>query len=324
MKSFILGLSLFMSVSLLDIGQGAWAYDLAGAQSAMKARNYDQVIQLLSGEIEKLNREGLFLLAKAYSAQKKHEAAIKAYNACLSLNPKDFEAKTLIGAEQLVSGKDKEALATLKEALDGNPQFVPAYKLLIRYYEKKKNKYEQRLLYEDMIAKVGESTEALTKLCELTTQDRLYDLGSKYCQKSIIRDPKIADNYVNLGIVFKETGQPEKAEDNLKKAAQDFPKSLYAQITYAQFLEEKKNYIFSFTYYKRAAEADSKSVNALLGLGNSALEIQKYGDSLSAFERACSLDRKTLPSFRRAANSLRTMRIQDWLKKFEQAIETCS
>jgi tetratricopeptide (TPR) repeat protein len=324
MKSVILGLGLFLSVSFLDIGQGAWAYDLAAAQRALKAKNYDQVIQLLSGEIEKLNREGLFVLAKAYSTQKKHEAAIKAYNACLSLNPKDFEAKTLIGAEQMVSGKDKEALATLKEALETNPQFVPAYKLLIRYYEKKKNKYEQRLLYEDLIAKVGETTQALTKLCELTTQDRLYDLAARHCQKGILRDPKIPDNYVNLGIVHKETGESEKAEENLKKAAQEFPKSLFAQMTYAQFLDERKNYIFSFNYYKRATEADSKSVPALLGLANSAIEIQKYADSLAAFEKACTLDRTTLPAFRRAANSLRTMKAHEWLKKFEQGIETCS
>lgn len=326
MKLKILGLGLFLSVSILDVGQGlnlSWAYDLPGAQAALKQKNYEKVIEMLSPEIEKLNREGLFTLAKAYSSLKKHEAAIKAYTAVLSMNPKDHEAKTLIGAEQFVSGKDREALATLKEVLEMKPNFVLAYRILIRYYEKKKNKYEQRLLYEDLISNVGESTEAVTKLCELTATDRLYDNAMKYCQKGIARDPKVDSNYVYLGLTFRETGEIEKAEQNLKKAATDFPKSLLAQLTYAQFLDEKKNYISSYSYYKNALFADPSSIQALIGLGNSSLEIQKYAESLEAFSKACKLDKKTIPAFRKATNVLRTMKISDWLKKFEMAVDKC-
>lgn len=315
-----------MSVSFLDIGQGftsCWAYDLPAAQTALKQKDYEKVIQLLSPEIEKLNREGLFALAKAYSSLKKHEAAIKAYTASLALNPKDHEAKTLIGAEQFVSGKDKEALINLKEALEINPRFTPAYRVLIHYYERKKNKYEQRLLYEDMISNVGETTGAVTKLCELCTLDRLYDLAVKYCQKGIARNPQIASNYVYLGLTFKETGEGAKAEENLKKAASDFPKSDLAQLTYAQFLDEKKNFILSYTYYKNAISADPKSVPALLGYGNASLEIQKYEEALNAYRKACELDKKTIPSFRRATNVLRTMKVESWLRKFENAVDKC-
>lgn len=330
MNKLLLGLGLFVCVSFLDVGRGsgqALAYNLTEAQAALKQKQYEKVIELLSPEIEKLNREGLFVLAKAYSSLKKHEAAIKAYTACLALNPKDYEAKTLIGAEQFVSAKDKdrekEALNTLKEALEINPKFVPAYRVLIHYYAKKKNKYEQRLLYEDMVENVGETTEAVTKLCELTAQDRLYDLGIKHCQNGIQRDPKIDSNYVYLGISYKETGEAEAAERYLKKAAADFPKSLLAQLTYAQYLDEKKNFIASYGYYKNATVANPKSIEALIGLGNSSLEIQKYAESLDAFVKACKLDKKSLPAIRRATNTLRTMKIADWLKKFEAGVDQC-
>ncbi len=318
-----LGLGLVLLVSFLDVGQGAWAYDLPAAQNALKQKDYEKVISLLSPEVDKLNRDGLFVLAKAYSSLKKHEAAIKAYTACLALNPKDHEAKTLIGAEQLVSKKDKEALLTLREALEINPRFIPAYRLLIHHYEKKKDKYEQRLLYEDLISKVGETVEAVSKLCELSTLDRLYDLGKKHCQKAISMNPKIASNYVYLGLNYKETGESEKAEENLKKAALNFPQSNLAQLNYAQFLDEKKNFIVSYSFYKKAIAADPKSVPSLVGLGNSSLEIQKYQESLEAFERACALDKKVRPSFRRAASQLRSMKIEDWQKKFEARLENC-
>jgi len=326
MKSLLLGLGLILGVSFLDVGQ-VWtlarAADLQAAQAAAKKQDHQKVIELLSPQVEKLSRDGLMLLAKAYSATGNHEAAIKTYTACLATNAKDFEAKGQIGSEQLDLGKDKDALATLKEALELNPSYAPTYKILVRYYEKKQNKYELRLLYEDMIDNLGESIEAITKLCELTTLDRLYDLAAKYCQRGIALSPQTPENFIYYGITSKETGHPEKADENLKKAAEEFPKSELAQLSYAKHLDEKKNFIGSYSYYKKAVIAKADSIPGLVGLGTSSFEIQKYAESLEAFSKACKLDRKTLPSFRRVTNSLRTMKIQDWLKKFETGVEAC-
>jgi tetratricopeptide (TPR) repeat protein len=326
MKSLLLGLGLILGVSFLDVGQ-VWtlarAADIQAAQAAAKKQDHQKVIELLSPQVEKLSRDGLMLLANAYSAIGNHEAAIKTYTACLAINARDYEAKALIGSEQVDLGKDKEALATLKEALEFNPNFAMTYKILIRYYEKKQNKYELRLLYEDMNENLGETVEAITKLCELTTMDRLYDLAFKYCQRGIVLSPQTPENFIYLGISAKETGQPEKAEENLKKAAEDFPKSELAQLSYAKHLDEKKNFIGSYSYYKKALAAKADSIPGLVGFGNSSFEIQKYAESLDAFSKACKLDRKTLPPFRRVTNSLRTMKIQDWLKKFETGVEAC-
>lgn len=263
------------------------------------------------------------LLGSAYSMSGKHESAIKTYTACMALNPKDDEAKTLIGSEQMFLGKDKEALATLKESLELNALNEDTYMALIRYYEKKGNKYEMRLLYEDLIENTGESVEAVSRLCELTANDRLYDQAFRYCQRGIVMDAKIPENYIYLGVSYRDTGASEKADKTLKKAAEDFPKSELAQFFYAKHLEDQKNFIGSYNFYKRAQEASKDSAGAWLGIANSGFEIQKYPESLEAFTKACKLDRKTLPAFRRATNSLRTMKVQDWLKKFEVGLDSC-
>lgn len=322
MKPIFLSLALVTFVSLLDV-RLVLAYDAIEVQKDLKAKDYQKVINSLSPEVEKLDRVGLFALAKAYSAQKKSEAAIKAYTAALALNTKDVEAKTLIGAEQLVSGKEKEALITLKEALEIKSDFVPAFKLLARIYEKRKNKYELRLLYQDLVEKVGSKPEYLTKLCELTTIDGLYDLSTKYCQQGIEKSPQEAANFVHLGITRKETGKSKEAEEILKNAADKFPQSVKAQNTYASHQVENKNFISAYTYFKKATEAGPKDISSLIGLAQSALEIQKYQESLDAFKRACVLDKTTIPTFRRATNTLRNMKIEDWLKKFESQVEQC-
>lgn len=344
MRVFLLGLGLIICVSILDVDRGynhLWASDLPTAKTAApqaaapksdiieKAKkfaaqkDYSNVISTLSSEIESLNREGLFLLAKAYSMTKNSSSAIKAYTAALSLNPKDVEAKTLIGAEQFSSGKDDEAILTLKETLEINPRFVAAYRVLIRIYEKKKNKYELRLLYQDLVEKTSERPEYVTALCALTTEDSLYDLSYRYCNKGIQQNSKNPNNHVNLGITLKDTGKTDEAEKVLKKASTDFKDSEFAQITYAKFMEEKKNFIASYGLYKQASAINPKSNEALLGLAKSSMEIQKYADALSAFQTACKIDKTMMPAFRKATNTLRTSKIADWLKKFEEGVEGC-
>ncbi len=329
MKQALLGLGLALtafSVSFLDFGHAprvCWAIDLPQADSALQKKEFDKVVRLLSPEVEKLDRHGLIDLANAYSGLKKPEAAIKTYTACLATNPKDFEAKTAIGREQLSLGREKEALATLKEALEMNTHYLPAYKLMIAVYEKRKNKYELRILYQDLVEKFGEKSEYITPLCELTTLDVLFELSLRYCQLGIQKDPKEPKNYVYLGITYRDSGEPEKANFNLKKAAEDFPKSELAQLTYALHLEEKKNYIGAYSFYRHATVAEPTSTVAWKGLGASAVEIQKYAEALEAFQKACSLDKKSLPALRKATNTLRTMKIEDWLKKFESAVEKC-
>lgn len=332
MIRFRLSPAFILIVSLLDISpvDYVWAkpedskkVDMQMVQTELKKKNFDKVITILSSEIEHLDRKGLFALAKAYSAQKKSEAAIKAYTAALALNPNDLEARTLIGAEQFLSGKEKEALATLKETIQIKNNFVPAYKLLIKIYEKRKNKYELRLLYQDLVEKAGPDPEYFNKLCELTTTDGLYDLSQKYCQQAIEKSPKVASNYVYLGMTKKQTGFKTEAESILKKTADDFPKSTLALLTYAQHQEEVKNFISAYSYYKKAILSDKKSQTAYLGLAFSALEIQKYQESLDAFKEACKIEKNSIVPFRRATNMLRTMKINDWMTKFETSSEKC-
>jgi tetratricopeptide (TPR) repeat protein len=322
MKTIFFRLCLLATVVILDIGR-AYAYDPKALKKAIQSKDAQQLVNLLSPEIEKLNPKDLVLLAKAYSDTKNSEAAIKTYTAALSKNPKDFTSKTAIASEQFSIGKDSLAIVTAREALELNDKYLPAYNVLIKIYEKRENKYELRLLYEDMLQKKLNSVNYIAQLCELTTLDRLYDLALKYCQNGISKDPENPVSYVYLGLTYRDTEEPKKAEMLLRRAAIRFPQSLLAQITYAIYLEEKKSFVEAYNYFKRATLADSKSEEAFVGLGKAALEIQKYQESLDAFKAACLLDKRTLPAIRRATNTLRTMKIESWIKAFDQASERC-
>ncbi len=292
-------------------------------EADFKSQNYKKVIETLGPDVARLKRPSLLMLGISYSRNQQSLACIKTLNTLVSQNPKDFEARTLIAAEYLKMNKDTEALAQLKEALADNPKYEPAYMETAKLYEKKKNLYELRILYQDMVEKLGEKAIYIAKLCEISTQEGLYELSEKYCARGIQMNPKEPKNYISMGLTLKERGQDDAAKRYLRQAAESFPQSTEAQMTFGQYLEKDKNFVEAFKYYQRATIADAKNLAALTSFGLAAIEIQKYAESLEAFRKACKLDRGSILKMRQAASVLRTYGVSKWLTQFENSIENC-
>ncbi len=324
MKLNFLGLVVVLIVSFLDIYPafgGTTPTTQPLSQSELK--RYNDIVDQLSPKVEKLTRRELVDLGKAYSAIGNWTGAIKMFTAVLSNYPKDVEAKTLIAAEQIRTGKERDGLQTLKSVLEINKKYIPAYRYLIGIYERRKNHYELRMIYIDLVASFGKKIEYITKLCELTANEGLFDQAVEYCTTGTELDKKEAKNFIHLGVVLRERGETVRGERLLKSAADVFSNNLLAQLTYAEHQEQKKDYVSAYSFYKKAVNLDASSVEAVLGLANSAFEIQKYQEAMEYFLKSCRLDRKTLPAFRKATNVLRLMKTTAWLYKYEKSQEHC-
>ncbi len=297
------------------------------AHQHFSKKNYQKVIDTLNPYLESLSKSELMVLGKSYSFLKNHQSAIKIYQSLVAQNQKDYEAFTLLGGEFLTLGKSSEALTHLKEALSINPKYSLAYRLLIQHYEKTNNKYELRLIYEDIISHLGEQPKAILKLCELCASDRLYDQAFKYCQKSISLVPNQPESYIFLGHSYRDTGNLEKATATYKKAAEIFSKSDLAQLSYAKFLEEQKNHLQAYAFYKKAALNNPQSIEAQLGQATTGLELQKFDEALNGFVKICRKDKSAISGFRRAVSSLRIQKsnseVQKWINKYENSLANC-
>jgi tetratricopeptide (TPR) repeat protein len=198
-------LILFLGLLFIIQPNCAKAQDTATAEKEFAAGNYKKVQQILSPYIESLDRRPLILLAQSYSKLKNHLSATKVYRAALSKNSGDLEAKSLLAVELLNLNQELEAKQVLKEIIESNPTFVPAYTKLADIYEKSNNNYELRLLYQDLISKIGEKAKYITKLCALTTDEGLYDLSKNYCEKGIKLSPYEPINYLSLAQTHLQT-----------------------------------------------------------------------------------------------------------------------
>lgn len=322
LPTFLLVLSF---VSIWDNGLAVGAEpDPASAKTAFQAKNYQAVVDGLMPHLADLDRSSILLLGRANSELKNTVAAQKVFSTGITKFPKDLELKCFLGLELFKAGKPKEAILTLKEVLEKNPKYYMAYQVLVHIYEKQKNNYELRLLYQDIIDKFGEKYEFVAKLCERTALDGLYDLSKKYCQLGTTLAPKDPLCLVYLGVTYKYTGQKELAETSLRRAADSFSKSEFSQVAAGEYFEEEKNYIEAFKYFQRGVQADPQSVKALLGVGSSGVEIQKLQESLDAYTQLCKISKSHVGQFRRSANILRLAKNQPWLSKFETGIEKCN
>jgi len=293
------------------------------AQELFKQKKYSDVKTKLIPYLDKLDQQRLSILTQAQFELKEYNEALRIAQMMISKNEKDETAYTLAGRIQLKLKKEKEALDSFKKALEINHKYSAAYDGLVELYEKRKNYYELALLYNEMIVHLGERNHFLNQLCDIYTKDELYDQAAKICKKAMQKDSEFADNYVNVGIIHRNQKEDKEAETNFKLAANKFSKSVLAQITYAQFLENKKDYLNSYKYFSNCLTLEPMNEACLVGHGSTAAQILKYEESLSSFKKACSLNRKNAVQVRKVLQNLRVEKQMQWIPKYEVLVEKC-
>jgi tetratricopeptide (TPR) repeat protein len=293
------------------------------AQESFAQKKYAEVKAILLPSLEKLEAQSLSVLARSLIELKEFHEGLRISQMLISKNEKDDAAFALAGKIQFRLKKEKEALELYKKALELNPKNIGAYEGLIELYESRKNYYELALIYVEMISRLGEKGQFLSRLCDIYTKDELYDQAKSYCNKAMLKDPSNADNYVNVGIMFRNQKEETAAEQSLKNAAEKFQKSAFAQLTYGQFLENKKDYLKSYKIYSRCLALESMNEMCLLGHGFSAAQVLKYDESLESYKKACKLNRKNAVQARRVLQILRTEKRSTWIPKYEVLVENC-
>jgi tetratricopeptide (TPR) repeat protein len=315
---------ILLSVSFLNAFAASPDSDLIKKANAdFNQKKYEKVIEALGPKQAELTEFGFSLLGRSYSQVQKNTAAVKVFEVALSKFPKSVELKSLYGRELYFLKKEKDAVTALKEAIELDKKYEPTYQFLISIFEKSKNTYELRQIYQDMILHIGEKYEYVARLCELSQKQGLHDVSQKHCNRCIELNPRRPDCAVYLALTQKDASEVDKAIATLKKTASSFSKSELAQLTLAQVLYEQKSYIDSFKYFGRALQVNPKSFDALVGHGLAGVEIQNFDSAFKSFKRACVQNKNASASIRKALVSVRQFQNKEWESKFENLSMQC-
>jgi len=283
-------------------------------------------IKELNAKIDQLKLSELHKLARSYEFIGAYESALKIYRSIMSQSEKNYESRTRAAFCLYKLKKEKESINLYKEAIELNKSREEAYLGLIQIYEAKKNKYELRILYQDLIQNVGEKPKYIASVCELSQQEGLHELSKSFCEKGMKLDKESPKSFIHYALMLKETSQIEEAKKILLEAIQKFKNFDEPKISLAQLYEENKSYIEALKYYKLAYEINSKNAISLRGISNNHFELQNFEEALKFFTLACESDKTNTASFKRATNILKKSKInvqQDWAKKYEAAMSFC-
>jgi tetratricopeptide (TPR) repeat protein len=296
---------------------------MAKAEDLLKKNQFDEVIALLKPLVDTLPRKGLLSLAKAYSGKKDHLNEIKTLDLALAKNARDYVVMTRLGEAYSKAKKSDEAIEKFIEAKTVNRRYLPAYEALLAELEQNGDSYEARSLVQDMIQQFGEKPKYYTALCRLFSKDAFLEKAVSVCEEAINKDPKTPENYVHLGECLRDQEKLDRALKVLKDAGRRFPASEIVHKAKGDMHFAKRQLVEAHKSYKKAVEADAKSVRSWLGYANASFELYKNEEALTAFVKACSLDRRETRDFRTALDKLRKRNDPNWLSRFADGLSSC-
>jgi tetratricopeptide (TPR) repeat protein len=309
--------------------------ELAKSPSNLKAKarlaelyfqnsQYAEVVQLLKADAELLPRASLIILGKAYGEVQDKPNQGRILEHLTGLNPRDYEAFTLLGEYFITMKQDEDAIRNLRQALNIKPNYKLALEDLLLIYQGKNNNFEMRLIYQDLIKHFGKKPEYVSRLCKIHTVDGFYDTAKKYCRAGAKIDSKNPENYLYLAYIEQSLGNASGAVKIIKTAMQRFPDSDIVLSSYAAILIRQKNFAGAEKYFLQATKINGEYFDSQIGLANSSFESKDYEISLNAYKKACKIEpHKSARELKRAANFIRYKSVAKWEDAFNGALETC-
>ena len=119
-------------------------------------------------------------------------------------------------------------------------------------------------------------------------------------QKAIQINPNYVNTHFNLGIVFKELEEYQKAIYCYEKAIQLNPSCTDAYLNLGVVFEDLKEHQKAISYYKKAIEIQPNYVKAYYNLGIIFNELEEHKKAISCYEKAIEIQ----PNFAEAHTNL--------------------
>ena len=287
-----------------------------------KAKDFDGVIKVLKPLMDQLPRKGLLQIARSYKATKDIPSEITALQLVTAKNPKDYVAQTQLGDALFRGKRYAEAGTAFNEAKTLNNRYRPAYDGLWSLLEVSDSKYEARTLVLDMVKIFGPDAKTAAALCRMYSTEDFLEKSAETCKTAIELDPKKPENYVYLAKTLRDQEQKDQSVKVIVDAAKIFSTSEEVQSLAGELKFADKDFSEAYRYYKQATTANPKSVPAQIGFANSAFEIQKLEESMAAYKAACRLDRKSGRDFRASFLKLKNLKDPRWIQ-WQTALEAC-
>lgn len=325
-----LGLEILKKAKLNYIGNIEIMFSLAKAYE--RRGNIKEAISILeeantySEFYSDANR--LYLLALLYEKEKYFSKATQIYKTILTLNKEHTQALIHIGFILQNAREYKRAHKYFNFALKIDPKLSQAHYGIAKIYQKMKSYDEAMDHYHTSVKGDPANHKAFFQMGVIYLDQGKYLKAKEMFEKSLELDSDYVLSIVGLGDVHFELGEYNISEKYHKKAFEiaDLSKSENIQviISYANSLSSLQRYGESITLYKKALSIDNELAEVHFLLANAYLIIDKSEEAISHYVTSIKMSREKekAEAYFNLANALcNRYRHKEAIKCFKKAIK---
>ena len=221
----------------------------------------------------------------------KYTAAIKGARALISKNPRDTEARYILGKAYLADGKSELALMEFK-TVDSTAIFsktIPEneFRNTIAQLYLKYNQPDEALKEYLLLIKIEPfQAEHYYNAALMFEQRDNTDQAIQYYRKAVETNPKHASAHAGLGLLLFKNKQMTDARQSISLALKLDPKNTKAYFYQGKLLRESHDYANALVSFEKALREPELKQKALIERGCCYLEANSIEKAIIEFDRA--------------------------------------
>jgi tetratricopeptide (TPR) repeat protein len=250
-----------------------------------------------------------FNLALCYSKLGNVVNAIAGYRQVLEQDPTIYEARTNLAVLLDDEGRRPEAGAEFEKALSLHPD-DPQAKLNLGMFYMRGTELEKAHPYLTAAANAGlNSPELYVALSEVERGRRNETKSREYLEKASELDPANRNVRRQLGIIYREAGEYEKAIGALRPLLPD------SRLELALSYFDNKNYAEAIPLLVELADANAENVDYWYLLGRSYAEVKAYPQAVAVLQQVLRLKSDHVEAYGTLGSVYYS--IEDWARAAE-------
>jgi tetratricopeptide (TPR) repeat protein len=294
-------------------------------EALYQKKMFRTIVQRYGTKLIELERADQFLLAQAYMNLGNSKMSLRVFEIMIEKNPKDSPAYRKIAEIHRKEKKYREAIQSLKKAIELTPKYEQAYYELAQTILefKPKNRMEVRMVYEDMVTQFGNKIEYQKHICDLAVKEGQHLVAEKSCKIALQLSPHEPLAVIGMGQILKDKLEYEKADAYFTKTMNEKGDDPLIAQACGDYFRERKQLTKALEAYEKAIASEGVTHPLLLSGATVACEVQQLEKCFQFYEKACSLSVKTRVDLRRSMTFVSVSQDPLWIEKFENLIASC-
>lgn len=225
----------------------------------------------------------------------KIEEVVSLYDRSIRSNPKDKQTYYNLGSVYYELGKTSESIVAFQKAINLDPKFKQAYMSIGDAYRSQGLSEDAAQAYNKVLSMAPKDEESYFNVA-LSYQEGLKKGPNPIFQKelqavlqkiiTLVESDSKSTSYFNLGYLFAELGDFERAKKAYEKTIELNPRYTNAYYNLGNLYKSKEKWKEALDYYAKTVELEPEKSEAYLNMGIVQIHLRNFAEATNFYKKA--------------------------------------